>query len=136
MNYKGKIQSITVAGLKTYIPSTSSVKQLHESTAGSSSADAMLKTTNNVVYSVTAGKTFALIGVIIGNDGVGGGTLAIWEGATEDAVTSLKWTLPVPTMINTKWEFNGLKTFASGKFITVVPSTTTVDFITMIGYEF
>ncbi len=136
MNYKGKTNSIFVAGTRTYIPSTSIIKHLMENTGGSSSADAMLTVNANAPYVVTAGKTFALIGVIIGNDGTGGGTLAIWEGATEDAVTTLKWTLQVPSMINSKWEFSGVKTFASGKYITIVPSTTTVDFVTMIGYEF
>ncbi len=133
VSYK-TLRRITVGGIQAIMKNTDLPKVLTEQTQGSSTADAMQY--RSAVYQVSTGKEYVMLGVIIWTDGTGGGTVAIYEAATEDAITSLKRTIDVPFIpLGMALEQMESGAFAAGKFITIVPSTTTVLHFQIIGYE-
>jgi len=130
-NYKG-FNKIKIAGLE--VPIKGRIVFLTEQTAASSTADAMQEI--SVVYQVTAGKTLTILGFRIYVDATGGGTLAVYQGDTEDATTSLKATIDLPAIgVGNLYEVYRSTGIAAGKFVTIVPSTTQVIHVDMIGYE-
>lgn len=135
MNYKSTQRKVTWGGLETTIPISATVVVLGEQTNSSSSADGMIKEFDNVVYAVTAGKTFHLLGISY-TLSAGGGTIAVHEGDTENAQTVAKGTVLCGFTVGVEY-FLAIEdeTFASAKFITIAPSTTQVLGIRMIGFE-
>ncbi len=134
-NYK-RGRNITIAGCKFVLTQSDIFVEITEQTQGSNAADAMQKASS--VYTVATGKSFIALGVRIWTDATGGGTLAIWQGDTEDSLTVLKYTVDVPFIPNLMgYEvlLNPNPVFSAGKFITIVPSSTVVDHIDIIGYE-
>ncbi len=134
MAYKN-VRRVIVAGFETIVNSVDTIIHLTEQTAGSSTADAMQKSSG--VYQVTAGKTFQMLGCRIWTDATGGGTVTIYQADTEDATTSSKVVVDVPLVPSTHGaeQYIHTVTIASGKFITIVPSTTTVLHFEIIGFE-
>ncbi len=134
VNYKLPYQ-INASGFILPISYNTTWRELTEQTAGSSAADAMYS--NNAVFSVPAGQTLKIQSITIYPDATGGGTLAVYEGATEDATTTLKQTFPVPLGVTSQGvTYLAQQNIAAGKFITIVPSTTTVAMVTMkVSYE-
>ncbi len=134
-NYKGASRTITYGGYKRAIPAGAKIIVLCEPTNNASAADAMIKEFDNVLYQVTAGKTFHLCGLQYSLS-AGGGTIVVHEGDTEDAQTTAKGTVVCGFEVGVLYEVAIIdETFASTKFITVSPSTTQVLSIRMIGYE-
>ncbi len=134
-NYKNNLK-ITISGVERFTQGNDKLLHLTEQTQGSSTADAMQK--GSSVYQVATGKTFVLVGVKIWTDATGGGTVAIYQADTEDATTSIKRTIDVPFVPNGMGMEQAIDTgvtVASGKFITIVPSTTTVLHFEIIGHE-
>ncbi len=132
-NYK-QDDAIIVGGVKTTVPTSDLVLSLTEQTQGSGSADAMQL--NSALYQVPTGKTFKLLGIRVWLNGTGGGTLAIYQADTEDATTTLKLTVDLPFITSgVLYEISGSKSFNASKFITIVPSTTTVLHTVLIGAE-
>ncbi len=134
-NYRSTNRNkIIIAGFETVIGKAVPI-HLTEQTINDTAADAMYK--DSAVYSVPTGKKFILLGVRVYVDSTGGGDLAIWEGATEDAETSLKQTvdLAVAGVNNVIEYYIHSVSFAAGKFITINPSGTQVEFVELLGYE-
>ncbi len=133
VNYK-KSLIISMEGVQVDFPKNSLVKILTEQTAGSSTADAMQY--NSAVYTVPTDRRYRIRGLRIWLDGTGGGLLTVYEAATEDATTSSKLVIDLPFITNGNYyEFYAEAKINAAKFITIVPSTTTVLHVDIIGYE-
>ncbi len=136
VNYKSKRKTITFAGVEYPIPEAAVIKFLHDDTASATAADSMFDSNDNLVYAVTAGKTFHLLGVRIFHDEtISAGSLVVSSGDTEDAETAAIITLKVGATANIIVEVPMDKTFAAGKFVVYNPSAAVVENIQMIGYE-
>jgi len=96
-------------------------------------AKSLFNSATGAVYIVTTGKTFVCCGIIETNNGAAG-TSSFYEGDTLDAETTLKglsqtgqavdeWTTPITFEI------------ASAKYLTSNPSSSQIEFTTVIGYE-
>ncbi len=131
VNYKNT-RKITVGGIE--IESFGTARTLTEQTAASSTADAMQKESGT--YQVPTGKSFTVKGIRYLVDATGGGTLAVYEGATEDATTTIKRTIDLAAPGTGVWCEQAVNfVIAAGKFVTIVPSSTQVIFVQLIGYE-
>ncbi len=137
VNYKGQVRSIVVGGYERSIPAQAKVIQLHEQVDGSSAADGMFDTSDGIIYSVPAGKTLVILGVTLhGKAAAALDVVVISSGDTENAETASLVSIQIPIgNAITEFVLDGSITFASAKFVTINPSTTTLDYITMIGYE-
>ncbi len=134
VNYK-QTDTITIGNVTIRIPKGVTIRHLTEQTNGGSGADAMYS--NSAVYQVPANKKFRLLGITIWLGAAGGITFGLYEGATEDAITTLKRTIdsPFSGVIAAKSEEFLDVEIAGGKFITVNPGSE-VTHITMVGYEY
>ncbi len=133
-NYR-ETNSWTWAGIHYYLPSTYNRRLLQEPVAQSSAADGMF-TLDNSIYQVPTGKNFLGRGIKIWNQ-IAGGTVAISSGDTENAETALVYTQQLPTVANVSGiEVDCSFTIAAGKFVTIKPSSTTLDFIQIMGFEY
>ncbi len=143
-NYK-IVRTITIGGVTVLVPNNATIKFLSEHVDGSNAADTMLDAGDGGAYQVATGKTFHLIGITIWCDTpVAGETIKISTGDTENAETAAVInTLQLPMV--TQITGNGTEyfvgdtptgnTWASAKYLVINPSGTTVDWITMVGYE-
>ncbi len=136
MNYKPHFQQINFAGVITPIPIGGRPVSLSEEVKGSSVADAMVE--GIAVYSVTSGKKFRALGMeIFTSNATTICDIAVFQADTEDATTVLKVTVQSLTSVyRGPVQVSFDVEFASGKFITIVPTSTIVDFIRIVGYEF
>ncbi len=143
-NYK-IVRTITVGGVTVLVPNNATIKHLSEQCDGSNAADTMIDSGDGNAYAVATGKTFHLIGVTLYCDTpVAGESVKISSGDTENAETATIINNLMSPMITQKTG-NGTEyfvgdtpsgnTWASAKFVVYNPSGTTVDFITMVGYE-
>ncbi len=141
VNYKTPWDSLEWNGYRRHIPNKAIVKHLTEQVDGSTAADTMIDIADLAAYAVATGKVFHLLGVEIWCDTpVAGGTIALKSGDTEDAETSTVHTLELPmvsqkTGEGTKYIIDQAVTWASGKFVVINPSGTTVDQIHIVGFE-
>ncbi len=134
-NYKSDSQSITVAGIKIPIPHDAVIIDIMYAHLGVTTAKSLdAHGSAGGVYSVTAGKKLIIMGVKVLADGTGGGTIALSQGDTEDATTSVKFYINVGGP-NSYVEQFIQTTITAGKFVTSNPSGTQVEHITVIGYE-
>ncbi len=137
MNYKSTQRSITVHGIKVFIPANGVIKHLYDQTASAATADAMRDVDTQAAYQCPTGKTFHIIGVYLHHDEtIVAGTVVLSSGDTEDAETS------TIVSITTIPKANGVieayfenKTLLAGKFLTINPTAATEEFIEIIGYE-
>ncbi len=137
MNYKGKVRSITIAGIEMSVPAGAIIKHLYEQTGSSSAADGMFDQDDLAVYAVPAGKQFHLLGVKLHLDEtLTGGTLVLSTGDTEDAETATITSIDIATMKNVVQEiWINDKIWAATKFITINPASAVIEYTEMIGYE-
>ncbi len=86
-------------------------------------------------YSVPTGKKLTILGyTFISN--ASQSTILIYEGATADAITTLKMALRSSTTTDEQIEIpTGEHTFTAGKYITADASTSGIEYITAIGIE-
>ncbi len=135
-NYK-QVNEIKVGNLTTRLPSSGKYKVLNDAVEFATAADGAHDIEDNLIYSVPAGKTFRCLGIrcFIGA-AVGGTSLTITEGDTENAETTSKIIFPLVGAIGHWSEFYTDITFAATKFITYKPSGANVNHIQFIGYEF
>ncbi len=136
-NYKPFHTSFNIGGQTIPIPELATVKLLTDRTNLSSAADSATDLADNLVYSVPTGKTFHLIGMrlVMGADITS--NILLYEGATENAETTLKSTILLPSLAdwghNYEWYFIDV-TFAAGTFIVLKP-TASVEYTWFLGYE-
>ncbi len=136
-NYKGTTnQKIRVAGVEINVPIGAKVVHLYDAVAGSSAADGFLDVDDNTIYSVTAGKTLRILGIQIIAATAVAETVVISTGDTENAETATLKTLTLPYIATTEhWYFMDF-TLAAAKFLTYNPSSTGINHIEVIGYEY
>jgi len=134
-NYKPYAsESITVQGIKRYIPSNATAMQLTENTDGNGAADSFYDVNTNAVYEIPTGKKFIALGALIVSNGVTAG-VSIYGGDVEDAVSTLKTILLVPAYAGV-WYFAVNLTFLDTKpFIVQINSSTGVEHCSIFGYE-
>ncbi len=141
MNYKPRPRPVTIAGYKIYLPETAEYLQLFDRTTGASAAESMQKD-GGTLYAVGTGKTFHALGMRIIVAGTTGGNIVIYSGDTEDALTTALHTFDVPKIdlmiYDIPFSSNNLKSlmvWSAGKFIVIKPSSTTIKFLEIYGYE-
>ncbi len=143
MNYKPTPTSFQVGMVSRKIP-VDRFKEVHlyEKTNAGAVPDSMFDTILGSVYTVGVARTFHLLGIRVRTGTNAGGTVKVYQGDTEDAITSLKFTCELHKFID-EWQdfplvgephFGGIP-FDGGKFIVTDPSTSQVDWIEMVGYE-
>ncbi len=136
-NYKTVTKYIEISGITVAVPKGTTLKHLYDGVGASSTGDALFDHDTGLVYQVTAGKTFKIVGVVLTMASNAGGTLTLHQADTEDATTVLKITIRTPIQgVDSKSEHYFNKDIAGGKFITSTPSTTQINHISIVGYEY
>ncbi len=133
-NYKQRpFNIISLGGITIQLDKSFTIKSLNEPVANSNAPDSF-RDISNVTYVVPSGKTFHMVGVRIIIGQATGGSLVIYQGDTEDAITTQKISVTLPSSIGV-FEYSILPTFAAGKYITIDPSGTVIENIECLGYE-
>ncbi len=136
-NYKGSTQrTITVAGVVIIVPSNATIKHLIDIVAASSAADGLMDISDGLIYQVTSGKTFRILGISLTSAGTVAQTVVVSTGDTENAETATLFTLQIPYVAGLPMWFSVDKELASAKFLTYNPSSTGTNMIEVIGYEY
>ncbi len=136
VNYKGSTRKITVADVEINVPANATIKHLFDGAAGSSAADGMISASDGLIYQVTTGKTFRILGILMVTPTAVAQTVLLSTGDTENAETGTIITLQMPYGANLNIWISLDKTLASAKFLTYKPSSTGLGYIQIIGYEF
>ncbi len=136
-NYKSvhHKQTIRVAGVETNLPIDSTIVHLLDQVVAAAVADGFRRAETGVIYSVTAGKTYRILGVMIVATSAQVQTIVISTGDTENAETATLITIDTPYLAATPMWYAVDKSLAAGKFLTYNPSSTNVEHIEVIGYE-
>ncbi len=135
-NYKNPERWIDFGGQRTIIPENGVLKVLVDSTNNNADVDSMSELIANVNYAVTTGKKFRLLGVGILTTTAAASTITIHHGVTEDAQTVLRATMRICPAADYYQEYAVDIEFPSIVFVTIDPSTTNVEWLYMVGYEF
>ncbi len=140
VNYRKFEHLVTIGNITFHIPNTVELMRLHDRTDGSAAADSMNEHGGTNLFAVDAGKRFQIIGVKMYVEGVAGGTLVIYQGDTEDALTLAKITLTIPKLDLMIHEIpfvdndETLITIAAGKFVVIKPSAS-LTWTEIYGYQ-
>ncbi len=135
-NYKSTKRTITVGGVTTFVPDGAIIKTLQDPVLVSNAPDSMIDD-NATLYQVPAGKQYFMVGIKVwGEVATGGGTVNMYSGDTEDAITTQANVIYLTTTPTTEsQEYYTTYTFLATKFIIVDPSTTNVKHLQVLGYE-
>ncbi len=135
-NYRRVSRTVTIQGVSFSIPNSATIISLMDQTNNANAVDTFSNAKNGVLYTPTIAP-FRILGFKIRTGTAGGGTIAIYKGDIEDAVTTLLFTLsqpPVPDM-DVEYAMDLENTIPVGKYLVLDPSTTQTEFIQCIGYE-
>ncbi len=135
VNYKGSTRKIIITGLELNVPSNGTVKLLRDAVAADTAADGFIDDSDNLIYAVTTGKTYRILGLGFRCASAGVETVVISSGDTENAETATLITLRLPYTTELFWIPVDL-TLAAAKFLTYNPSSSGINEILAIGYEY
>ncbi len=134
MNYKAITnETITVAGIKRFVPPEATIKFLYDDVSLSGAPDTFIDLEDGLVYKTDG--IFHAIALFLQTKF--NGTFQLYEGVTEDAVTTIKASIrfgDIGTPMNHEFYFNNL-TIASEKFVVHDPIGISLHYATLIGYE-
>ncbi len=137
-NYKRAYsETITIAGTKIHVPPEAKIVMLTENTALSSAADSMREILTGAVYqSSNSTPGFQPIGMYINVNGTNG-FLDVWTGTTEDAKSTQLAKIYFGTIAGTLEIYIGESASVDDEgFLVIDPSTTNINHISIIGYEY
>ncbi len=133
-NYKPHaFNSLEIAGIQKFFYRDESIKILTLSNALLQTTDSLEDSSTGSVYVVPTGKTFNAIGVALSFNGSSGKKMELYEGDTENAETTLKFSYSLPTVAD--WYY--LPSFlqiSSGKWLVLNPEAG-LFYIYVLGYE-
>lgn len=135
-NYKPfTAQTITVAGIKTYVPPNAKIIHLYDNTNLSAIADSIFNSQTGLVYTVPNNTTFHMVSLRI--HVILNATITIFSADDENGTDTLKLTTPLLSSLPHTVEFYVQDvTFTNvEEYITVVASTAQCEWIEIIGYE-
>ncbi len=136
MNYKPHVnETITIRGVTVHIAESSEIVQLNDRTDNQTAADTMQehRQTGLVDFVLGTQQKFYLVGVWLTVSG-GSAAMEIYEGATADATTTLKMTLPAQGITGVYEYYIDHLEFAAEKFIVIKPIGANIENTDMIGY--
>ncbi len=136
-NYKSPHKQIIGANVIHHVPKSANIVHLNEPIAAAAAADSLFDTADNLVYSVPVNKTLKVLVIKVTLASNAGGTVSITTGDTENAETAvivvLRQAIAAADFVQ---EYAVDFEWAATKFVTAKASTTHINHIEMIGYEY
>ncbi len=136
-NYKPVLDTLLARNVIRRKSTSTALVYLFDQVNGSSGADSMTDIADNLVYQVPTGKRFIITEVTVHVALTGGGSISIYEGATENAQTTLEQVVPVPYIPSQSVTMfvGGSNKFDAGTFVVIKPSSIQTVHVEMLGYE-
>ncbi len=133
-NYKPhRLEIITMAGVRVWVPQDATIITLTDPVAGSTTVDTF-QTVLGSIYQVPSGKEYVIVGYQVGTAGVPA-NVVIGYGDAEDDQDITVATLRIGSTANIIQEFFHSYIVPAGNFILNNPDAVAIGHINIIGYE-
>ncbi len=133
VNYKPvSSQTVTLNGLKVYIPPNALAQYLYDPTNAGAAPDTFRGYQGSANYQVGSGETLHILAVMVHHTAVTS-TLKLYQADTADAITTERMAIVTGTFLGEEiWLCDF--TVASDKFLTLDPGSTQINAVHVVGY--
>ncbi len=132
-NYKPYgYETFEIQGYTRRLPNDTTLKILYYEHNNNAAPFSLFE--SGAVYTVTTGKKFKIIGIYTITNGLNSAHVKLYQGDTQDAITTLKQYFGHPAQ-STREEFLSFEEISAGKYVTIDPASTHLEFSFIIGYE-